>query len=257
MRNIAAELNAAAAKTAFVAAAWRALPQRARRQLFNIGPGKIAVWARRWHVAAPCMIQRAREYREVVATARPGDTVARDLRRGTLSIESSFGVPPVGPWQTELSRLDKLPFWLRRSLSDKVAKNYLAKYRKHDLIDDEDLLAPVAAEPLWETKAHFMERAEDHFRARQLRLQRIAKAADVTVKPPAELPQLHEHVRWLVRFQVFGESAATIAKSAGLHDPDQRVTVQKAIHELAHLIDLPSRPTRPGRPQRRTATSRM
>jgi hypothetical protein len=61
----------------------------------------------------------------------------------------------------------------------------------------------------------------------------------------------------LVRFQVFGESAATIAKSAGLHDPDQRVTVQKAIHELAHLIDLPSRPTRPGRPQRRTATSRM
>jgi hypothetical protein len=267
MKDLGVEEKAADAQTAFVIAAWRALPLKARRQLFSRRAEKEAHWAKRWRVDAPCLVEYAKELRAFDAACRPAArSRAKEPPLGTgavgcepwlmeSDVDRRISVPPPPQWLSERKRLDKLPHSLRVSLSDKVTASYLDEYRGGPIADDEEMLAPVAADPLQETKDHFMSRAEDHFRARQLRLRRIAKDAGFTSNPPAQTPELAKHVGWLVRFQINDESASAIARSSGLHGPDQRVTVAKAIRQLARLIGLPLRPVARGRPRCRRAAS--
>jgi hypothetical protein len=102
-----------------------------------------------------------------------------------------------------------------------------------------------------------MQRAADHFCARSLRLARVGAQADFHPEIARRAPELYKHARWLVRYLLFSETPTAIARSAGLRGPDQRMTVEKAIRELARLIRLPL-PRRPvGRPRKRPLQSKL
>ena len=246
-RQIAAERKLAA-EAAFVRAAWAALPVHARRALFTIPPEAVDEWARDLRVDAPCMIRCARHYQELAASADPNERLAERLSEATVSIDESVGARRPDEWMTELRRLDAQPIsvW-RQTLEDR--DQYPEDYRRAGLADDDDFLAPVSADPSWETKRHFLRRAEDHFLARQHRVRRVEASTGFTIGPSVATPQLNQHVGWLVRFQIGGESTAQIAKSAGLHQPNARVTVNKATRALARLLGLRLRPTPAGRPR--------
>lgn len=252
-RDLGAEDKAADAQTAFVITAWSALSPKARRQLFSRRAEEVPRWVKRWRVNASCMVEYARELRALAANSPKGDALGRDLWRRVIGVDRRVPVPPRPEWLSELKRLDKLPFWMRVGVSDKVAASHLEEYRSRALVDDEDMLAPVAADPLRETKKHFMDRAEDHYRSRRLRLRRIADAGKFTIAPPKLSPKLHERVNWLVRFQIRDESSAAIAKSSGLLGAGGQITVKKAIQDVAALIGLPLRPERRGRPRTKPA----
>ena len=65
--------------------------------------------------------------------------------------------------------------------------------------------------------------------------------------PPALRPLRHgDHWRWLVRYQVGGQSCACIAAAAGTSSP----VVHEAIRRAADLIGLTRRPALRGRPTR-------
>lgn len=99
---------------------------------------------------------------------------------------------------------------------DRVAKSYEDTYRQTALIDDEQMLAPLSANPLREPREHFLRRAGDHYEARTLRLNRIAKDAGFTVDSRTPAPELKKHMRWLVQFQMRCQSYADIARAEGL-----------------------------------------
>ena len=57
------------------------------------------------------------------------------------------------------------------------------------------------------------------------------RMGDVAVAPK---PHLTEHMKWLVRFQLYGESRADIAKTANV----VRQAVERAIRDLAAILGL-------------------
>ena len=252
-RDLGAENKAADAQTAFVIAAWSALSPKARRKLFSCRAEEVPRWAKRWRVNAPCMVEGAQELRVLAANSPKGEALGRALWRRQIRVDRAFPVPRLPEWLVELKRLDKLPFWMRLGLSDKVVASHIKEYRDSALVDDEDMLAPAAADPFRETKKHFMDRAEDHYGARRLRFRRIGDAGRFTTTPPKLSPELHKHVDWLVRFQTRDESPAEIAKSSGLVGTGQQTRVKKAIQDVARLIGLPLRKERRGRPKLKPA----
>ena len=174
---------------------------------------------------------------------------------GSLTFTQGFPSKGLAEWGSELARLDKLPpDMLRQELRARVAGVAIGAYRRTRLAEDSLFLAPLSADPLTETPAQFRRRAGDHFRARDLRLRRIAKEAGGVVEVLRKAPRLHDHAEWVVRRQIHGQSGRAIARSVGFHGHDQRVTVEKAIREFAALIDLPVRRLRPGRPPKRRNT---
>jgi hypothetical protein len=184
-----------------------------------------------------------------LSAMRGEETVARDMRRGLLSLDGNFPTPPPAELIKEFEYMNRLPFSIGQSLSEKVAGHYIDRYRAEQLADDEDFLAPMIADPSHETREHFIQRAADHYDARALRVKRAESVGNFIAVPARQSPELYQHVEWLLRFQVQKESYAVIAKSSGLRGPDQAKTVGKAVRELAGLIDLSLRPVSRGRPR--------
>lgn len=57
-----------------------------------------------------------------------------------------------------------------------------------------------------------------------------------------------EHLTWLVRYQVLGESFSKIARTLTARTPRQ--TIAQPVHEMAELIELPLRKSTGGRPRK-------
>src|SRR4051794_36789405 len=98
-RHISAE-KTLAAEAAFVPAAWRALPVRARRALFAIRPEGVDEWARLWRVDARCMIRRAREYQEL-ASADPDEGRGESFSDGICNIDETVNARPPDEWMRD------------------------------------------------------------------------------------------------------------------------------------------------------------
>ena len=107
-----------------------------------------------------------------------------------------------------------------------------------------ELTAAIAANPLEEDRATFLRRADEHWQARVALLESLGYERTNT-KPTLD------HVRWLIRYQVKGESFGAIARDGSDESADRTKTVTDAIKNLAHLIELPlRRPSRGGRPRK-------
>lgn len=238
----AAEGQAAAAQTAFVRAAWSALSSKARRQLFSRRTETELGWATRWGVNAPCMLAYARYLRDLQANSSD-EPLGRKLRRGLMRVDHGSSVPPPPEVLAEIQRLDRLPD-TGLSLSEKVAPNAIDEYRRHKLADDEAFLARPGLQ-YWETDKHYAERVPDYCLARRLRFPRFLDSA--TSSTPSS--RLHEHVQWLVEFQVRGKDEAVIARSSGFFGTAGTKKVRRAIHVLAQLIGLVLRRKPSGRPR--------
>ena len=229
--------KAAAARTAFVIAAWSALPPKAYRQLFSRQMETELAWATRWRVSAPSMVDYARYVRAEYAVA--DKETRQQWRRGSFRSHYRIGVPPSRDWLAELERLDGLPDW---RLSDKVLPTADDEHGRRKLADDADLLARPGLNPAIETDEQYMQRAAAHCRARRLRFQRFVPSG----RPQKASSKLHQHVQWLVRQVVGGETITAIAQT----DDVNRQAVSLAIREVRRLVQLKSRPPAP-RPQPR------
>ena len=244
LRDLALEARTATARTLFTDEAWRALGPKARRQLLSAALSRDTLrrCARRWHVEAACFL----EYVTILKRTdnlTPRDGVGRALRRGSIAFSVGFG-PKVPPeWRDELQRLNGLPLSLGTDLSARVAPSHVEEYRLKQLGDDEEALALVSANPLAETKEHFLRRADDHYQARALRLERVARVGGFTATPPRDWPELSKHVGWLIRYQLHRESFETIAQREG----GLSKTVGKTVHDVAAAIGLSLRPMPRGR----------
>ena len=227
----AVEEKAAAAQTAFVIAAWRALPPKALRQLFSRRMETELRWATRWRVNAPCMLDYARELRVLEASSRD-EALGRKLRRG-LRVDVRISVPPPPGWLAELDRLDRLRDW---RLTDKVVSNKaLDEYGRKKLAEDGDLLARPGLNPDIETDEEYLERAAVHCRARRLRFQRFVTSS----RSPKQSPRLNQHVQWLIRYAVRGETITAIARAHKV----TRQAVSLAITEVRRLVQLTPHPS--------------
>ena len=103
-----------------------------------------------------------------------------------------------------------------------------------------ELTGVIEANPLEEGRDTFMKRVEEHWQARVAYLEELGYA-HTNPKPKID------HLRWLIQYQVKGESFTEIARDVkGDH---AKKTVTEAIKAVAALIDLPLRkPQRGGRP---------
>ncbi len=248
----ATAVKRARAKSAFVQSVKRALSKEEWSLLIACNSdSEVARWAENLHVNAPGMIEHARS---LLTTFSADDLVS--MANGDYSCDESFGARMPPEWETELARLDTLPSdFMRQSLRDRMDDSYIETYRRIQLLttssanlaDDELLLARLSANPFHESRDHFLSRAGDHFDARNLRLHKIGLAAGFSPEVPRDQPEMNKHADWLVRNQLRGERASAIAAAEGLNRPDQRDTVNKAIREMATLIELPPR-FRRGRP---------
>jgi hypothetical protein len=120
----------------------------------------------------------------------------------------------------------------------------------------DNLLTPPGANPLYETLEEYLGRAQRHYRAWH---DQLLSEGFVKVRTPP-LPRfqhqpwqpgqktffiggrktrLHRHADWLVRFKFLSWTYEQIAEASNVSEK----SVQKAVAQLASLIDLPT--TRP------------
>ena len=122
-------------------------------------------------------------------------------------------------------------------------------------LQDDRVLAPIAANPLLESCDHFLKRARNHWTGRSAELDGVLEATGLATKAPSPRPGLWTHVRWVARYQVCGESFAEIALTPGERRSPQ--TVEVRIREIAKMLDLRLRDARPpGRPPKRPRNHR-
>ena len=240
-----------AAEDAFVRAVQQRLSPDAREALIRLrGPRNVSRWARRWCIDAPCVIAFAIELREFAASLPQADRKA--LISGNLTLALSVEQGDVRrQWGIEVQRLDRLRFSARRErLVDRIAPRAREVFRREQLASDDQSLAPVAADPLHESKTRFLERAADHYDARTARFNERWAADGAEVGAERVAPQLRRHVDWLARFQL-GESCAQIAQQEPPHATVNQMTVRKGITRAAELIELPTlRQETVGRPRK-------
>ena len=258
-KGAARAVRAAAAQFAFVVAAVRVLPPSAVGDLFRCrSAAATAKWALRWRVNAPCMVAYANELRsaKLVRSEREAlsehtlrldvasDALPTELRLARSAIDTLRLIPLelVHP----LRALDQLPRSMtRETLRDRVADSYVETYRQRELWEDTAILAPVAADPIRETREHFLARAEEHYTARDLYLRPAAAAAGFPIGRSKPAPELAKHVAWLVRFQIRGESFGAIASGAnGERARANAATVRIAVQRMARIVGLDLRPSR-------------
>jgi hypothetical protein len=191
--------HAAEVESAFVEAVQKHLPQRAFEELSHASREDIEAWAERWNVQAPCILDLAADFCEGGWSEGFG-----------ISSYSSPAIP--NTWFDALHSWNALPVdsqWLESGL-------------------DHVMLAPIGADPVRESEASFLERARVHFQARMNQ----AKALGfVSVSPKHKLA---DHMDWLIRYQLHGESRAAIAQNACVVQP----AVDRAIRELAAFLNL-------------------
>jgi hypothetical protein len=127
----------------------------------------------------------------------------------------------------------------------------VAKAFRRRVYENKAVLAPIAADPVRESRENFLARARNHFDARAVRGKTLGYRK---VSPKPSL--LTTHLDWLVRFQLKGEAFAQIAAACG--SVGTRQTVDAAVRSLARLLELTLRPTPRGgaRPRPRGAQSK-
>ena len=234
------------AEGALIIAAQRALSKNAFGELFACDSiSDVRRWARRWNVDAPAFIRHADELRHLHVAEEEQASIATGARR----LDTWHGGRPT-EWTEVLSRLDRLPLSiLRESLSERIATGHLKEYKNTALAHDDSVLAPLAADPSVETKRDFLARAGEHYVARDLRLNEVARAVGFSPIAARRAPQLHRHIDWLVRFNVQGRHFQDIARDAKLGvGGEERVRV--AVNRLARLLKLRLRPLNAGRPRK-------
>ena len=155
------------------------------------------------------------------------------------------------PWITDWADLTKRH--LNRKKAHATMGADFASYHGEPYLDPlaedfprSELTAAIAANPLEEDRATFMQRAEVHWGAR-VELLKGQGFQRVNSKPSLD------HIHWLIRYQVEGESFAEIARDGTDKSADRPKTVTRAIKNLARLIELPLRPGRSGRPPETSA----
>jgi len=241
-------MKAAAAQTAFLVAATRELPPEAFHDLFSRRPSGVRAWAVRWRVDAPCMIDYATALLEWAAREPQGSDLKDSIRQKKLHL--IWTVRPERTraerqWQAELARLDRLPVSPFRTLIvDAVSKS-----KSDDAAwDDEtnayvrDVLAPLSADPTTESQKAFIRRAEVHYAARATRSTRLG--AEPVSRPS---PELIQHVHWLVKWHLRGESFRVIAD--GLRAAKEPDAIRVSVARVARLVGL-KLTRRPGRPRK-------
>lgn len=126
----------------------------------------------------------------------------------------------------------------------------LVRQSRAEALKSDKILAPIGADPLRESKEHFEARAQAHWAAR------VAHASALGHVPVSPRPALHQHLDWLVRYQVKGEGFSEIARTAGSVSSPQAVAL--AVRSLAELIGLTLRTSIRGgaRPRRARRSQR-
>jgi hypothetical protein len=203
-------------------------------------------------VNAPCVIAQAKE----LAAHEQQRRAAGDYPSALKFFGRSYiGAEPPAMWHAALMTLNQKPVefdWLE-AISDLVsaeddphvdkraaqarqmireARAELLEHGRHrrgsaDLSRDDRFLAPVATDPLRESRNHFIERAKDHWDARAWLAERRYGAA-----PVAPVPKLRKHVDWAVRHIIGGEKISTIARTERLTPQ----TVSEAIVRFRRLV---------------------
>ena len=247
--------QAAAAEEAFLRAIQNpkyGLPPEAFSQLRKLPQRGIPEWAKKWSVEAPCVLRAAERWR--LARHRP--RIRRYLRGAA---------PPPDHWSTEVVRLNNLPMdgRCRDALFDLIseterrrriaelkassrrtgeedptdrrvrleAQRYLengVRAKRDDLLAQDWVLAPLFADPLRESREAFLVRASHHWDGRASR----ARAFGYT--PTLKRPQTEDHILWLLRHRLKGESTTRIAEAVDR----SRQTVEEGIASVARLLRL-------------------
>ncbi len=127
------------------------------------------------------------------------------------------------------------------------ARAELGKERKPERI----VISKPEWNPFTESRRDAERRTDREFRRqREARMDEIeARLRQDGAAPSPVAPKLRDHLAWLVRYQVRGESFASIAQDVGR----TRQGVTEAVHGAARFIFLPLRPSRPGRPKKHAA----
>jgi hypothetical protein len=217
-------------------------------------------WANRWKVNAPCVVVQAKDlaaYEQMRRTAGDQPTSAKLGKLG----ESYVGAEPAAIWPAELLTLNQksVEFDRLEAISDIVAAEddphvdakarQIIRQAREELLEhggrkrgpggprpiNYRFLAPIATDPLRESRNHFIERARDHWDARAALAQRRFGAALV-----APTPRLRKHAEWAVRHLVGGEKISTIARTNrvnGVSRPIAPQTVSEAITRFRQLVD--------------------
>jgi len=239
------------AQVTFLGALNREIPAIAFEELRKLthwnpedDPLNVEAWAKKWGVKAP-FVERAA--REIVDDERRHPSG----RLPQFPVSRSHGLPQ--SWRHELAVLNKLPVEFVR-LDDGIASGTMqvpgsspgtwstVSAPFEHLLQQEHVLAPIATDPARESRANFLERADHHWEARAMQGQRDG------LTPVTPQPELLQHVRWLLHYQVKQIPYATIARDAG-RTVD---AVRKAVTRLAKQLDLELRVKPRGRPRQRS-----
>lgn len=247
-------VHASRARQLYLAEITRQLPRDAFLELRRLAPEDAEGWARKWRIATPDIIGRAR----ALASFGQQHPDAPDY------FFEDFGDGHIGPttseeWAWHLARIDAFPPDPRRidvfadvmsdaeritalsklkSLSpedpsrverERYLRKELPAYRER-LLDQDITLAPVAADPSQESLEQFLTRARNHWEARVLLLRRFGFTS-VSTKP-----ELTRDIEWVVRYHVLEESARKITDTSSTRVEPSAVTM--AVRRTAKLIGL-------------------
>ncbi len=210
-RALGRDMKADVAKSLFVRFALHFLQRTpALAELYALAEDDLVQsWAETWAVNAPCLVERATRLRAEPTFEPLESRIVREY----------FYSPYPTEWEHEVAQFDALPL-------------------------DSAALAPLTADPLFETAREFLDQAKEHYEARKRRMEDLGLS---TVRTPWDV---RRHSVWLIRFQLGRESYSAIARTDHAAEP----AVRKAVGDLAQLIGLPLRKGQPGRPK--TSTSR-
>jgi hypothetical protein len=200
------------------------------------------VWAKKWHVNAPFVVNGAREIVEAVRRdpAAPGRFV----------VSRHDSVPEV--WHHRIAALNELSvefLWLDDGVASGTMRTpsehtpgvfETIAAPRHRLLEQDHVLAPIATDPSRESQEAFVERARHHWEGRA----QLARRDGLT--PVAPRPELRSHTEWLLKYQLGLVSLEDIAGQARA----TRDAVRRAITRLAKLLRLDIRKGKSGRPRR-------
>lgn len=241
----------AAAEMAFLIALNAHLPVDAFRELHSLKPQGIPRWLKKWNVNAPCVKASAAAIVTVARRRGPG------LRVLPVAFVVSYRRELPRDWRVEVSRLNALPMdsWLedvvgtvaehasnKLPAAEREQLNQWLAAEREKLLSDDRVLAPIAADPMRESREGFLNRADNHWNARMKRA-RAMGGIDTAPKP-----QTYDHADWLAR-NLCGESIQRIGDSVFR----RRQAVAEGIRTIADLVRF-RRSAR--KPNRRSVSSR-
>ncbi len=215
----------AAAKTAFVCAVQKRLPDEARAELDAIdqfaGERAVAEWARRWNIGYPCVIEWASG--DVFMRRSDGGRFRGDEGHPYKLVSLAWGATIADEWWDVMEKWNDT----KLTAGGDDPRDFGKVRERHATT------SPIAANPLAESRKSFLARAGVHWDAR------VKKAGKMGYKPARDPRKIEAHAEWLARNLLLGESAEQIAESLGRESGDSSA-VFKA---LAHMKQLMSSET--------------